>query len=99
MDSSSAINVIRDALSPDNTIRRAAERLLDEAAKDNLPSFLTLLIKLVGDAAVETYIRHFAAVLFKNAIFSRVSTEYFAFPRIPPSIMRFQRNGSPWGTN
>lgn len=76
MDPFIATSVIRDALSPDNTTRRAAEKRLDDIAKDNLPSFLSLLVKLVGDSSVETYIRHFAAVLFKNAIFSRVTKHH-----------------------
>lgn len=36
MDSFHAISIIKDALSPDNPTRRAAEKRLGDIAKDNL---------------------------------------------------------------
>ena len=56
----------------DNQARREAEKILKSAGDTDLGSFLLLMLTVAKDASVESFMRIFAAVTIKNALFSRV---------------------------
>ncbi|CAO1615921.1 unnamed protein product [Parajaminaea phylloscopi] len=66
-----AAEVLGNTLSPDATVRAAAEKALEDASRDNFPTYVAMLASEMANDGTELPLRTAAALAVKNAVTAR----------------------------
>ncbi|PWN26198.1 ARM repeat-containing protein [Jaminaea rosea] len=68
-----AAEVLSNTLSPDASVRAAAEKSLEDASRDNFPAYMDMLANEMANDATQVTLRVAAALAVKNALTARES--------------------------